>query len=174
MIEELSTKRLTLRSPRRGDAPSIAAGLGNFNVTRFLTKVPFPYTEQDAGDWIDRVSSYPPSQEAFVIEQDEAGVIGVIGLESELGYWLAEPHWGHGYATEAAAAALAWYFATVNAESIASGAHEDNPASLNVQRKLGFEITGERTDFSISRRQDVRIVRTTLTRAIFERKGYLS
>ncbi len=174
MIEELSTQRLMLRPPCMDDAVAIASGLNNFNVTRFLTKVPFPYAEQDARDWISGLSEAPAGHRAFIVEKDDAGAIGVVGLENELGYWLAEPHWGHGYATEAAAAALVWYFGITDAESIGSGAHADNPASLNVQRKLGFEITGDRTDFSVSCNRDVRVVTTTLTRSAFRQRGYLS
>ena len=174
MIAELSTQRLTLRPPRMEDAAAITSGLNNFNVTRFLSKVSFPYTEQDARDWLASFSKAPPEHQAFAVTRDDAGLIGVVGLENELGYWLAEPYWGRGYATEAAAAALAWHFGTRNAESFGSAAYEDNPASLNVQRKLGFEITGERTDFCVSRQKEIRVITTTLTRSAFEEKGYLS
>ena len=174
MTDAITTSRLTLRPPRPEDAPAIAAGIGNFNVTRFLTKVPFPYAVEDAQGWIAGLDTAPETHRAFVITRYELGPIGVVGLESELGYWLAEPYWGRGYATEAAAAALAWYFGATDAVSIGSGAHEDNPASLHVQDKLGFIVSGERSDFSVSRNKPVRVVTTTLTRAAFEAKGYLS
>jgi RimJ/RimL family protein N-acetyltransferase len=174
MTYEIETERLFLRAPRLGDASAIAKGLNNFNVARFLTKVPFPYAEQDAENWISSLSENAPEHRAFVVERDDTGVIGVIGLESELGYWLAESHWGNGYATEAAAATLHWYFDATRAESITSGAHEDNPASLNVQRKLGFEVTGNQTKFCVSRNTDILLVKTFLTRAAFERTGALS
>ncbi len=170
-IAGISTPRLYLRAPRRVDASAIATGLNNFNVTRFLTKVPFPFAASDALDWM---SGLDAEHIAFVVIHEGDGVIGVIGLENELGYWFAEPFWGQGYATEAAGAALDWYFSTTGATAIASGAHEDNPASLNVQKKLGFEITGSRTDFCRSRNHEVVVITTLLTQSAFARRGILS
>jgi RimJ/RimL family protein N-acetyltransferase len=174
MTEGIETKRLFLRSPCPTDAGAIAAGLGNFNVTRFLTRVPFPYAESDAVDWLSLVEAKKPEQREFVIEHAGDGVIGVIGFDSELGYWLAEPFWGRGLMTEAGAAALRWYFSTTDAQSIASGAHEDNPASLRVQHKLGFEVVGSEVRHSVSRGTDILHVVTSLTRESFAQKGYLS
>lgn len=143
-------------------------------MTRFLTRVPFPYAEADARNWIESLQDRVPTERAFVVARDGEGVIGAIGLKSELGYWFAEPYWGQGYATEAASAALEWYFDATNAKSITSGAHEDNPASLNVQRKLGFVVIGSKSAFSVSRNAEVRIVKTLLTRSTFTPRGTLS
>jgi len=97
-----------------------------------------------------------------------------MSIDPELGYWIAEDHWGHGYATEAARAILTWHFANSDADSVPCGAHHDNPASLNVQRKLGFVVTGREMRMAIARREEVELVKTMLTREAFAQMGALS
>ena len=63
---------------------------------------------------------------------DEVGVV-------EIGYGLAEPFRGHGYATEAAEALCRWLFLEARATAIiATGVDGDNVASGRVLEKLGF------------------------------------
>jgi RimJ/RimL family protein N-acetyltransferase len=66
------------------------------------------------------------------------------GLESqpEPGYWLAVPHWGHGYATEAARALIDHAFARMSCERLVGRARVSNPASRRVLEKCGFQWTG--------------------------------
>jgi RimJ/RimL family protein N-acetyltransferase len=174
MTYEIETERLFLRAPRMADAPAIARGLANYNVTRFLSRVPFPYDEDLAEAWISGLPDNRADHAVFVVEHGGAGVIGAVGVESELGYWFAEEHWGHGYATEAGRGILAWHFANIEAQSVPSAAHVDNPASLNVQRKLGFEIIGREKRLAVSRGEDVEHIDTLLTRSAFEQTGALS
>ena len=65
-------------------------------------------------------------------------IIGMIGLDDELGYWLAPEYHGKGYATEAARAVLENYFDNPYAAPLKSGYHLGNDRSANVLRKLGF------------------------------------
>jgi ribosomal-protein-alanine N-acetyltransferase len=57
---------------------------------------------------------------------------------AELGYWVGRPYWGHGHATEAAAATLAYAFETLGLHTVLAVTLESNPASLQVLVKLGF------------------------------------
>ncbi|RYH03102.1 N-acetyltransferase [Salipiger sp. IMCC34102] len=54
LAPRLSTARLTLRPVVPADAPAIVAALSDWEVTRWLTLVPFPYTRADADGWIGR------------------------------------------------------------------------------------------------------------------------
>ena len=56
----------------------------------------------------------------------------------ELGYVLAKPYWGLGYATEAAAAVLKFGFTQLGLSLIESNAMPENLASLRVMAKLGL------------------------------------
>jgi RimJ/RimL family protein N-acetyltransferase len=67
----------------------------------------------------------------------------------EIGWTLDKPHWGHGYATEAAAAAMRYAFLTQPVDRLISNIDPDNVASQSVARRLG-ETLGERTFLTIA------------------------
>jgi RimJ/RimL family protein N-acetyltransferase len=56
----------------------------------------------------------------------------------EIGWRLARDAWGHGYATEAAAAALRFGFDECGLDRIISIRHVDNVRSRRVMEKLGL------------------------------------
>jgi RimJ/RimL family protein N-acetyltransferase len=73
-------------------------------------------------------------------------LIGSCGLgerdgEAELGYWIARPYWGQGFAAEAARAVVNIAKA-LGHEKLVSGHFTDNPASGRVLRKIGFQPLG--------------------------------
>lgn len=171
MTLTLRTKRLLLRQPVASDAAAIAQGLGDYEVARYLTPLPFPYSESDAVAWISRVTPPRPDRAVFGIDLEGHGLIGVVSIVDELGYWLARRFWGHGYLPEAARALLAWHFANSDAESVESGAHWDNPRSLAVLRGLGFTTTGSSRKFVRPQQREVEHIEMRLTRAAFEATG---
>jgi RimJ/RimL family protein N-acetyltransferase len=61
----------------------------------------------------------------------------------ELGYWIARPYWGLGYATEAARAVLDIARHSLRLNRLVAGHFVDNPASGRVLEKIGFRPTGE-------------------------------
>ena len=167
----LHTRRLILREPRPDDAPSYALGVGEYEVARFLTPVPYPYTLAMATDWLRQARPATPAQSMLIVELPGKGVIGCVSLISQLGFWIARPHWNRGYVTEAAAALLDWHFAGTESQMVTSSAHHNNPASLAVQRKLGFVPTGREMRFSQTLQQNVEHVVTTLTRQTWQMRG---
>jgi RimJ/RimL family protein N-acetyltransferase len=58
-----------------------------------------------------------------------------------MGYWIARPFWGRGFATEACAA-LIEIARTLGLPSLEGSHFIDNPASARVLEKLGFEPLG--------------------------------
>jgi RimJ/RimL family protein N-acetyltransferase len=91
----------------------------------------------------------------FALELTKTGeLIGFTGLALpdflpeimpavEIGWRLAQPHWGQGYATEAARAVLAFGFDRVGLERIVSVHAVGNDASANVMRKIGMHFERE-------------------------------
>jgi ribosomal-protein-alanine N-acetyltransferase len=57
---------------------------------------------------------------------------------ADIGYELAPDEWGHGYATEAARAIVAFGFDTLGLHRIAASCVADNAASAHVLEKLGL------------------------------------
>lgn len=161
----ITTRRLILREPSLDDAPSYALGVSEYDVARFLTQLPYPYTLAMAMDWLRQARPATPDRALLVIELPGRGVIGCVSLLDELGFWIARPHWNRGYVTEAATALLDWHFAEGEAEPVTSSAHTDNAASLAVQRKLGFVATRREMRFSQTLQHNVEHVVTRLGRS---------
>lgn len=158
------TKRLILRESTLDDAPCYALGVGEYEVAKFLTAVPYPYTLAMAIDWLRQAQKATPQKSVLVIELPGKGVIGCVSLLNELGFWIARPHWNRGYVTEAATALLDWHFAGTDHDTVASSAHHNNVASLAVQKKLGFVPTGREMRFSQTLQHNVDHVVTSLSR----------
>ncbi len=69
----------------------------------------------------------------------------VVTRSVNTGSWLGQRYQGRGIGTEMRAAILHFAFAGLGAELANSGAFEDNPASLRVSKKLGYDENGSRT-----------------------------
>ena len=138
------SERLFLRPAFPEDSAAVLAGVGDEAVVRNLARAPWPYTMEDARTFA--ALPQDPRLPHFLVTLPGQGVIGAAGLgeqdgEPELGYWIAQDHWGQGYATEAAAAVLR-IARTLGHSRLMAGHFTDNPASGRVLRKLGFVPTG--------------------------------
>ncbi len=178
---ELQTERLTLRLPEEADAASIARLIGDWDVTQMLGRVPYPYPEGGALDWIAELRPKVVAGESLnlvLVEKgsSEALAIGSVGLDTregwdqlELGYWLGKPYWGRGYMTEAAKALVDHGFGAMGLDRIGSGHLPENLASRKVLTKLGFRDAGTEQRWSRPRNCE-----TTVTLMMLERRDYLA
>jgi RimJ/RimL family protein N-acetyltransferase len=110
----IETERLLLRDFSRDDLPAYESMYANPDVTRFLAGAPLD--PEGVRDWLERrLASNADGGSAMrtIFEQATGDFVGRCGLltgdidgerEIEIGYALARPHWGKGYATEAATA----------------------------------------------------------------------
>lgn len=145
----LETKRLRLRPFRRGDEDDLARHLDDWDITQQLALSPHPFDLEHAEAWIGECLAQPNGPKyglRFAIEAPgETGLVGSAGLSPgnigfELGYWIARSLWGLGYATEAASALVGLGFAGLNLEEIKALVFGENPASVRVLEKIGFEL----------------------------------
>jgi len=154
----LQSERLNLRPPRPWDIQDIAVWLGDFEVARMTARVPYPYTEDHAEEFLARA---PDGRHIFVIERrTDQRFVGMVGLHPDgeafgLGYWLAKPYWGQGFATEAAGRMLHYAFTHMGLETVRAGWFSDNPASGQVLAKLGGRHAGSKMRYSLARGADV-------------------
>ena len=145
----LTTERLTLATPARAHVKAMAELANNKRIFEVLARLPHPYAESDGEVFVDTIAR-SDTEHAWSILRD-GSFIGVIGLHllpgqvPELGYWLGEPFWGFGYATEAAIAVVT-AAKKAGYPGLRSRALLTNTGSRNVLRKLGFIETGEVTD----------------------------
>ena len=176
---ELRTKRLVLRRLRTSDAEPMFALFNNWQVVRWLSSPPWPYTIDHAHAFVrERMKTRQNPAETILVICVGDALIGAIDWMPPsdpafvrtpmLGYWLGQPYWGRGYMTEAARVFIAHAFASGAGENIRSGAFADNAASLRVQEKLGFVCDGETLLASRPRGAKFPHVNTVLTRSRFE------
>lgn len=155
----IETRRLALRSPAAQDVSRLATLANDPDIARMTLRMPHPYSSEDAESFILAVAGQDPSRAAtFLIEHEDHGPVGVIGLfedkdpAPEVGYWIGRPFWGRGYATEALEAALVWASKRWRRRALVAGHFADNAASGRVLEKAGFLYTGEvRKGFSLAR-----------------------
>jgi len=165
-------RRLLHRADRalhRGEpehAAALAAGVGNLNVSRWIPPVPHPYTVDHAATFIAKLAQ-PFPRHAFIFRQD--ALIGSIAIGLELGYWIAEEHWGRGYASEAARRIVDAYFQGSAAQALASNHAPNNYRSAGVLHRLGFRPTGgRRRSHVMSTGETVELVELRLDRRDWE------
>ncbi len=160
-VNEIETKRLTLRALRMSDAMRVATFCGDPQVGRNLAMTPLPYLETAAEGWIMTLAARQRLNRDFVYAVDlpGEGLIGCIGAHRkqgeahEIGYWFGRPYWGRGFATEALQALTA---KARGLGELEAGHFIDNPASGRVLAKSGFAYTGETKPlFSMARGESV-------------------
>jgi RimJ/RimL family protein N-acetyltransferase len=142
------TERLLLRPGWVDDASALQSAIAHEEVALKLARLPWPYTLSDAHWFLNQERS--EGDVSFLIFARTAGtphLIGGCGIhdqdgEPEIGYWIAPPYWGLGFATEASRAVIDIARHTLRLSRLVSGHFTDNPASGNVLRKLGFRATG--------------------------------
>jgi len=142
--------RSTLRAWRRGDESSLVRYANNRNVWQNLRdRFPHPYTTGDADEWIRTAGVESPLANFAIVVAGEA--VGGTGLtlgtdvfrrSAEVGYWLGEPFWGRGIATEVLRAITDYAFDSFDICRLEAGVFEWNPASMRVLEKAGYVYEG--------------------------------
>jgi RimJ/RimL family protein N-acetyltransferase len=142
----LRTERLVLRAPRPDDAKAIKALVNDRRIAENTARIPHPYTLKDARTFIDAAGS--GHEPTFLITRSDGEILGCCGIGTlrddgpEIGYWIGVPHWGNGYATEAARGLIDHAFGELDYPELLAGARVSNPVSRRVLEKCGFQWTG--------------------------------
>jgi RimJ/RimL family protein N-acetyltransferase len=151
----IETARLRMRSLREDDLAALLALIDNWQVARWVSRLPHPYSEADGRDWIalvrqDHARGRPRRFGIALKETDR--LVGGVGLdgstgdgseEPALGYWLGQPYWGNGYMREAVAAVVDYGFRTLGFETIRAYTDPSNAASQKVLLRCGLKHVGE-------------------------------
>jgi [ribosomal protein S5]-alanine N-acetyltransferase len=150
----LTTPRLVLRALEEADAPQLFKHASNPNMT--------PYVTWDVHRTIDDsrqfITSYAaenylqaiPDPIAVCLRDDPTQLVGMTGCRwwakphqvMDMGYWVAEPYWNRGYATEAGIALLDWVFAAFTVNRIQAHHIVENKSSGRVMEKIGMKHEG--------------------------------
>lgn len=146
------------------DWKDIVEGVGNFDVSKMLLVIPYPYKKKDADDFIKRrikkwkekiIDDY-----IFMIElKSEKKVIGAIGIHKinyfngvgTTGSWINKKYWRNGYITEAKIAVNDFAFNKLKLRRLNSDIFTDNKASNATQIKMGYRFEGTRKKIAKSK-----------------------
>ncbi len=146
---ELKTRRLRLRQWQNADLGPFAVLNADPEVTRYL---PGRLNRQQSDELATGLREAIDRRGWGLWAVEVAAVrsfIGFVGLNRprfpahftpavEVGWRLARPYWGHGYATEAASAALSFGFEQLGLEEIVSFTAAINERSIRVMVRLGM------------------------------------
>jgi RimJ/RimL family protein N-acetyltransferase len=144
----IETERLILRTWMTSDAPALLEASSDPQVTRFLP-MSSPPTLESMSAWIERQMD-EQEREGFsvwpVIRKEDGRLIGRCGLHRlperyvEIAWIFERAAWGHGYATEAARASIAYARDTLHFSELYALISPANSASIAVAYRLGMRF----------------------------------
>ena len=145
---QLTLKSCVVRSWRTADAEPLARHADNRKIWLNLRDAfPHPYTSHDAREFIKSVRSLAPETTfAIAVNEEAVGSVGFVlrhdveRVSAEIGYWLAEPFWGRGIATEALVAATDYAITTHSLTRVYALPFAWNVASCRVLEKVGYRL----------------------------------
>jgi 8-oxo-dGTP diphosphatase len=175
-FEPLKTERLTLRPLRPKDAEALHRLVNDWEVTRTLAEIPYPYPRSLADEWIESTVAQLAAGSGYHLaitgkEGRKETIVGVVGLRLDaarrtgrLGYWVGQAYWKHGVATEAAKRLTRWAFANLPLDLLVAEVTENNVGSFKVLRRVGFREVGTGIRSSLTTRDEHTVIVFEATR----------
>jgi RimJ/RimL family protein N-acetyltransferase len=137
---------IVLREYVDSDLERLVSLANNEDVARYLVYTfPHPYTQSDAEWWIGTGSKMNGAI-TRVIEY-QGLFVGSVGINpqggwrdhlGEIGYWVAEEHWGKGIATAALSQMTGYGFTNRKFRKLYAPVLAPNTASMRVLEKCGY------------------------------------
>ena len=151
---KIESKRLILRNWEDGDIEDIVEGLNNIEVAKWMAGVPYPYTENDAKQFIQHTKGQDENVKislAIVLKENNK-VIGGTEIRNINkkdgtaggGIWLNEKYQKNGYGTEAFSSRNKYCFEVLGLRRIENGYFRGNEKLRKMQMKLGYKDEGIR------------------------------
>ena len=172
MLACLQSARLTLRQPKLTDIDAVFRYASDPVVSRFLAW-PCHTALADSERFVQQArADWPGGRNLVWLIEDESGVVGSIGarisaVNAGIGYVLAQPCWGRGYATEALQLLSEALTRLTPLQMLWALCVKENRASARVLEKSGFHAMQTLKDYFSSPNAatgpwDVMIYRRTL------------
>lgn len=148
----IETERLSLRPFTKNDLEAEFKLLGDPDTMSFY---PRPYTREEVAKIIEKnIRSYKSDGYGLfaILDKSSGEYIGDCGItvqiiddeeELEVGYRIAKPFWGHGYAPEAARAMVEYGFNTLGLNKLCSYMAADHHQSRRTAEKAGMTLQKE-------------------------------
>jgi RimJ/RimL family protein N-acetyltransferase len=136
------------------DKDALIKHLNDPDIYARTLRIPFPYADADADDWLALVARTTEQQGRpvqWAIRSGDDALIGGCGFDgfqvgkshrAEVGYWLAKPFWGRGIMTAVVRRVCRHAFEEFGLVKITAHVFPHNPASARVLEKSGFQEEG--------------------------------
>jgi [ribosomal protein S5]-alanine N-acetyltransferase len=146
--------QIHLSEIRPSDKAALLQSLNDRDVYDRTLRIPFPYTEADADNWLALVANLTRQHGCachWAIRTTEEAMIGACGFNGlevgkshrgEIGYWLAKPFWGQGIMTAVVQRLCQHAFEQLGLVKIMAHVFPPNLASARVLEKCGFQQEG--------------------------------
>ncbi|WKY46508.1 GNAT family N-acetyltransferase [Eubacteriaceae bacterium ES3] len=142
-----------LRKWKMDDAYGLMQVINNKRIHDNLRDgLPFPYTLEDARNYIEMVEDTELGKSyVYAIVDENDGIVGNIGIfrqenihfrSGEMGYFIGEPFWGKGVCTKAVEQICDKIFLESDIVRIFAEPFSRNAASRRVLEKAGFNLEG--------------------------------
>ncbi|OYW26534.1 MAG: hypothetical protein B7Z51_09990, partial [Methyloversatilis sp. 12-65-5] len=137
----LLADRLVLVPMTHDDVSDLALIAADASIFRYIPDIPQPF---DAGRWVRSVIANDAHRIKHVIRLMTGEPIGFLQLgqrrngDLQIGYFLARPQWGKGFAREACLSALGFLASLGDERPVHAAVHCDNLASLRMLGSIGF------------------------------------
>jgi RimJ/RimL family protein N-acetyltransferase len=135
----IETARLVMRAPAKRDLEGVVKLANNIRVAEMTATIPHPYTRKDAESWLEKVSSGRGYSLVLYAKAEKRTLVGVAGFghrgeesNPEIGYWIGEPFWRQGFATEASRALIDHAFTETEIDALSASCRVQNDASRRV------------------------------------------
>ena len=147
-------KRIILRNWEDKDVNDLVEGLNNLNVAKWLASVPYPYTQNDAINFIEYAKGLDEKTKialAIVLKENNKVIGGteIANINKKDGtagggIWLNEKYQKNGYGTEAFSTKIKYSFDVLGLRRMENGYFHGNEQSRKMQEKLGYKNEGIR------------------------------
>ncbi|MGB3457222.1 MAG: GNAT family N-acetyltransferase [Litorimonas sp.] len=144
MHEIIRTDRTVLRPLAESDADDFARLANQWDICRMTGSFPYPFDAMSVAGRVEiylaRAATGTAIHWAVTVRGEFIGAIGLYRTDEgwDMGYWIGEPWWGRGFASEVVTAVTHHVFQHHPASALSACVFTDNPASAHVLRKVGF------------------------------------
>jgi RimJ/RimL family protein N-acetyltransferase len=144
----LALQTCEVRSWELNDVDPLARYANNRKIWANLRDAfPYPYTKRDARDFIRMMRErVPETAFAIAVGGEAVGGIGFVlrpdveRVSAEIGYWIGEPFWGRGIATDALVGITKHAIAAHGLTRVYALPFAFNTASCRVLEKAGYVL----------------------------------
>src|SRR5579862_3760409 len=124
-LPRLLGDRIFLRAFENADGPTVERLAGAREVADTTLSLPHPYPAGGGAEWIATHAGNWERRDrltlAVCVPEEQGPLVGAIALRisvphqhGEIGYWIGQPYWGKGYATEAVRVLVTYAFAELH------------------------------------------------------------